>query len=123
MLPLEKHFQRDFLKRIRKLKRSCFFKLNDATTIGLPDIIGTLNTFSIAIELKTKSKTTGTQRYNLTHLDHAGSLSLVVSPANADQAFSILERLSTLKPLRIAPTLGCEEGSLLAQSIEITSAK
>lgn len=92
---LERNFQTKVLKRLRKLQRSWWVKINDNATVGLPDIIGCVNGIFVAIELKTNSKLTEIQHYTLERLDSvAGAESFVATPDNFDEIFNYIEGIS-----------------------------
>ena len=93
-VPLEKDFQRVFLKKIRAIPKSWFVKVNDSATCGIPDIIGCVGVFFIAIELKTRSKLSELQLYTLEKINSCGAVSLVVTPENADDVITFLYALS-----------------------------
>lgn len=78
--PLEKDFQRFVLSELRKLPYSWWVKLNDRTTIGLPDIIGFFDGSGFAFELKTTSKVSAIQAYTLKRIVRAGAAASVLTP-------------------------------------------
>ena len=100
--PLEKDFQTRVLIRLRKLPLSFWFKINDRTTVGIPDIVGAVNGYSIAIELKTRERLTRIQHYHLEKIDLANCQSFVVTPGNWEEVFLFISSLLTIEPPRIA---------------------
>ena len=104
--PLEKNFQTAFLKKLRKIPRSFWYKANDRVTIGVPDIFGCVSGVFIAIELKTRSKVTPLQAHFLREITKAHGQSFVVSPDNADEVLKYLTKLADLTvdgPLAVTP--------------------
>ena len=93
---LEKDFQARVLKKLRELPRSYFYKVNDRTTAGIPDIIGCLNGIFIGIELKTKSKVTPIQAYHLRKITEAMGQAFVVTPGNFKEVFEFLKKISKM---------------------------
>jgi hypothetical protein len=105
---LEKDFQRKVLARLRTLPRSWWTKVNDNTTTGVPDILGCVGPYFVALELKTKSTLSELQFINLQKLDRCEAQSFCVAPANWNEIFEYLKTLSAkskapaglLKPAR-----------------------
>lgn len=79
---LEKNFQTACLKKLRTIPVSHWIKINDRTTIGLPDTLGWMLGESYAIEWKTGSQVTKIQQYTLDQLADAGVRTFVVCPEN-----------------------------------------
>lgn len=94
--PYEADFQRWVLKRLREIPRSWWLKVNDRTTVGIPDILGCVSGVFVAIELKTKSKVTPLQAYTLRKIDYAHGQSFVMNPDNCHEIFKMLEKFSSL---------------------------
>jgi hypothetical protein len=92
--PYERDFQREVLKKLRTLPKSWFVKLNDRTTVGLPDIVGCICGVFVALELKTKSKVTALQAYTLGKIDHARGLAYVVTPETWGEVWTFLQRIA-----------------------------
>lgn len=90
----EADFQDRCLRRLRALPGTYWFKLNDKTTIGMPDIVGSINGQFVAIELKTKTKVSKIQQYTLDKIEAAGGLAYVVKPENFDHVFISLSAAS-----------------------------
>ena len=82
---LEKTFQKKVLAKLRLLAASWVVKLNDATTIGLPDIFLVVGSKAFAIELKTKSKLSEIQFATLQKMERAGIETFVATPANFNE--------------------------------------
>lgn len=91
---LEKDFQRYVLKKLREIPRSYWYKANDRTTSGIPDIIGCVSGVFFALELKTRSKVTPIQAYHLRKIADAGGQSFVVTPDNWKEVFEFIKRLA-----------------------------
>lgn len=94
--PLEKHFQTKVLAKLRKLRCSFWFKINDRVTVGIPDIVGGINGYSVAIELKTKERLTKIQHYQLEKIDRAHCQSFAVTPQNWEEVYKFIESMLTI---------------------------
>lgn len=92
---LEKDFQARVLKRLREIPRSYFYKVNDRTTAGIPDIIGCVAGIFVAIELKTRSKVSPIQAYHLRKIGDAYGQVFVMTPGNFLEIFKFLQKLAT----------------------------
>ena len=89
---LEKHFQKKVITRLRKLPGNPWVtKLNDLTTIGLPDVIVMVEGKGFALELKTKSKLSEIQYVTLEKMEKAGWETFVATPENFNEIFSYIE--------------------------------
>ena len=95
---LEKDFQVRVLKKLRELPNSYFYKANDRTTAGIPDIIGCIAGIFFAFELKTKSKVSPIQAYHLRKIEDAGGQSFVVTPENWPKIYVFLKKIATKFP-------------------------
>lgn len=100
--PLEKHFQDKVMRELRKIPKSWWFKINDRATVGIPDILGAVNGYSVLIELKTKEKLTPIQLYHLERADQACSQSFVATPGNWAEVLHFIQGLSQLQPPPVA---------------------
>lgn len=97
-LPLEKDFQADVLKKLRKLPHSWWTPIRDRVTVGLPDIIGSCGGIFVALELKTLSKLAPIQAYTLRKIDRTGAQTFVVTPENWDAVYVMLVKFASLRP-------------------------
>jgi hypothetical protein len=95
-LPLESVFQDKVLKKLREIPHSWWVKINDRTTVGLPDILGFCAGVGFAIELKTKSKLSAIQAYTLRKIDHSGAQTFVCTPDNVDEVLDFIRKVSLL---------------------------
>lgn len=95
-LPLESVFQDKILKKLREIPNSWWVKINDRTTVGLPDILGFCSGVGFAIELKTKSKLSAIQAYTLRKIDRSGAQTFVCTPENIDEVLAYIRKVSLL---------------------------
>lgn len=96
--PMEKDFQKKVLRDLRLIPVAWFTKVNDRVTIGTPDILGFINGYGVAIELKTKCKLTALQHWNLEKIDAAKTQSFVVTPGNWKEVYEFLQSLVFIPP-------------------------
>ena len=89
----EKAFQNFVLKKLRTLPHSFWYKANDRTTAGIPDIIGCFRGNFIGIELKLGSKTSKIQEYTIAKINRSGGVSYVMTPDTFEKDFALLLRL------------------------------
>ncbi len=92
---LEKHFQTAVLKKLRALPNSYWIKINDRVTLGLPDIIGCINGYYVAMELKTQTKVTRLQAHTLARMNKAGAFVFVTTPKTWDADFEEIIKYCT----------------------------
>lgn len=94
-LPLEKTFQNYVIRQLKKLSGCWFFKSNELSLRGIPDIIACINGTFIALELKrsAKARVTKLQLYNLNLLTSAGGYAKVAYPENWEQIYKELKAL------------------------------
>jgi len=97
---LEKTFQKKVLARLKTVPKSWVVKLNDATTIGLPDVLFCAAGNIFAIELKTKSKLSEIQFITLEKMERAGMQTFVATPENFEEIFAYIMAVATNHPHR-----------------------
>ena len=90
----EKVFQTRLLVRLREIPGTYWFKSNDRTTAGIPDIIGCVAGVFFALELKTKSKVSPIQAYHLRKIDDAAGQAFVVTPKNVAQVLEFIRKIA-----------------------------
>ena len=95
-MPLESEFQDKVLKKLREIPGSWWVKINDRTTVGLPDILGFCAGVGFAIELKTKSKLSAIQAYTLRKIDRSGAQTFVATPDNIEEILIYVRKISLL---------------------------
>lgn len=95
-LPLEKEFQTKVLKLLRTVPGSYWYKANDRTTAGIPDIIGCVNGLFFALELKTRSTVSAIQAYHLRKIEDALGQAFVVTPANWKKVFEFIMKCAVV---------------------------
>jgi hypothetical protein len=91
---LEKDFQERVLKKLREIPGTYWYKANDRTTAGIPDIIGCVAGIFFALELKTKSKVTPIQAYHLRKIEDAHGQSFVVTPDNWAKTYEFIRKIA-----------------------------
>lgn len=96
-LPLEKDFQDYVLKKLREISGTWWYKANDRTTVGIPDIIGCVAGVFFAIELKTKSKVSAIQAHTLRKIDISGGHSFVCTPENFPEILAFIKKTALLR--------------------------
>lgn len=89
----EKSFQNYVLKRLRTLPLSFWYKANDRTTAGIPDIVGCVRGIYVGVELKLHSKTSKIQDWTIDRINRAGGVSFVMTPDSFERDFELLKRL------------------------------
>ena len=102
---LETTFQTKVLSKLRKIPKTWWVKVNDKATVGVPDILGCVGNRFFALELKTQTRLSELQHYNLERIDACGSESFVVTPENFEEIFAYILEISKhgigKKPARI----------------------
>ena len=88
----ESVFQDKVLTKLRSIPLSWWVKINDKTTIGLPDIIGAAGGVPFVLELKVNASLTKLQKYTLEQASIAGFRAFVVKPINFNTVFDIISR-------------------------------
>ena len=79
-------------------KKIWFYKANDKTTRGIPDIIVCLNSYFVSIELKVnRNKPDRLQDHNLTKIATAGGIAMVSYPETWKQDLKLLRKISNLE--------------------------
>ena len=89
----ETNFKEKFFKRLDKLKHCWYYKTQEVSRRGIPDIIMCLRGYFIAIELKKddKEKPEALQEYVLKKISKAMGSSMVCCPENFEKTFEWLE--------------------------------
>lgn len=95
-MPLEKDFQTVVLKKLREIPGTWWMKVNDRTTNGLPDILGSVAGVFFAIELKTKSKLAPIQAYTLRRIDRSGGQTFVCTPDTFPDLLAYVKKIALL---------------------------
>lgn len=87
-----------FRARIRPLlesiPKSYWESVQQKTIRGTPDILGCVNGYFVALELKVDSEVTVLQRHKLECIKYANGIALVVTPKNWEEVFTGLKALS-----------------------------
>lgn len=89
-------FRKKFDVVLKGIAKSCFFSVQQMALIGLPDKVGVVNGWFVALELKKDhlSKATKLQLWWLQKFRNAGGYAAVVHPDNADMVVEHLKDLS-----------------------------
>lgn len=83
---LETDFQDWLLKKLRKIPRTKWVKINDKVTAGIPDIYGCVNSFSVVIELKISGNSLSPlQEFTLEEYKNAGGIAYCLYPCQANE--------------------------------------
>ena len=93
----ETKFRNRFRKRLDAIQGSWFESIQQKSINGTPDILGCVNGYFVALELKASAKApvTELQRYKLNKIYEAGGFRAVVSPENMEDVLENLTRLTT----------------------------
>lgn len=95
---LETDFQDWLLRRLRKIPNSKWQKINDKVSVGVPDIIGCVNSFHVAAELKIPgNKATPIQAYEIVSYQQVGSRARIVYPKDAESFIKEMYAISKIK--------------------------
>ncbi len=95
--PLEKDFQKNALRRLRRIPYSKWFKIRDNTTVGIPDILGVLCGLFVSIELKTRSELEPMQEYTLLQIESSYGLAFVCDDITFPFVAEYLEKIGSKK--------------------------
>lgn len=102
MPPLEKDFQKRVMRDLRRVPYSWWQKTNDRVSIGVLDIHGGVNGYSVVIELKTRSILTLKQFDNIEKAHGARCQSFVATPENWEEIYLFIRSLATIPAPPIA---------------------
>lgn len=95
---LESDFQDWLLKKLRKIPRSKWIKVNDKVTSGIPDIHGSVNGFYVTAELKIPgNNATPLQAYNILEYQQTGARAYVLYPKDSVKFIKEMYALSKIK--------------------------
>ena len=100
--PKESVFQDRVMRDLRKIPKSWWQKINDRVSIGVADIHGGVNGYSVVIELKTKYRLTPLQYRTLEKADRAGCQSFCATPENWAEIYAFLLSLAEIPPPPVA---------------------
>lgn len=92
-------FREAYQERLKKIPRSLFFSIQQVAIVGTPDILGVVNSYFIALELKQNiyEKARPRQAWNLAAINHCRGFAFLVSPENADAVYDFLVKVSSNK--------------------------
>lgn len=92
----ETKFRIRVMASLASLPNSFFESIQQKAINGTPDILGVVNGFFVAIELKAtpKSKVSELQSYKLSQIIKAGGIAMLVHPGNWAETFESLKRIS-----------------------------
>lgn len=122
----ETRFKKRVYPKLLVIPDSWWLKTQEVVRRGVPDFIGCVGPYFVAIELKTDTgKVDALQEYNLAKIRKAGACSMVMSPGNEESCFEILwdlserakiaQNSSPVKSIRHAKPRGKVSGSSLSQ--------
>lgn len=83
-------FKEKVLADLKKLKKIWFYKTNDVSRRGIPDIIACIRGKFVAIELKVDSPVSELQEYNLNCISLAKGIAWVATPKNWEVILSAI---------------------------------
>lgn len=91
----ETKFRNKIRPLLESLPKSFWESIQQKTIKGSPDIVGCVNGYFIALELKSSSKAevTPLQRHKLESIKVAGGVAVVVTPENWDVVYNGLKAL------------------------------
>ena len=92
----ETKFRNRFRKRLDAIPNSWFESIQQKSINGTPDILGCVNGYFVALELKAthKSPVTELQNYKLKKIYDAGGFRAIVHPENMEDVLENLIRLT-----------------------------
>jgi hypothetical protein len=86
------------IPKLRRIPKVDYIVVQQQSRCGDPDMTITVNGHPIYMELKRKKKMpTALQIYKLKKHEYAGGYSMVVFPANEDEAISFIQKLSNTR--------------------------
>lgn len=88
-------FKEQALARLREIPNSWWVKIQMVAVCGIPDILGCVNGYFIALELKKSSadKPTALQEWVLSKIHGAGGVAVDVNPESFEQTYEILYKI------------------------------
>ena len=89
------------MRDLQRIPKSWWQKINDRVSIGVLDIHGGINGYSVVIELKTRSQLTPLQYHNLEKADRANCQSFVCTPENWAEVYAYLRRMVDITPPQV----------------------
>lgn len=95
----ETKFQNKVLKDLKKIPNLWVLKTQEKTRRGVPDLIICANGKFIAAEIKSNNKAiiSPIQHFELKCIENSGGLSLILTPENWENTFSIMENYANTK--------------------------
>lgn len=90
----ETKFKELVIKDLKTLKNTWFFKSQEVSRRGIPDLILCVNGFFVAMELKVDSDLDALQIYNINKIKEANGWASEVTPKNWKKVFAYLKKLS-----------------------------
>jgi len=91
----ETKFKEKVVKDLKELRYIWFTKTQQKSLRGTPDIIGCINGYFFALELKSsrKGKISALQSYNLQKVVEAGGRSWIAYPENWEEVFNEIKKI------------------------------
>lgn len=91
---LERTFQTKVIRKLKTLPDCWFFKTNELSIRGIPDIIGLINGKFFALEIKrSKGSPTKLQIYTINLIKKAKGYAQICYPENFEKIFKELKEL------------------------------
>jgi hypothetical protein len=79
------------LEDLKEIKRCWFYKAQEVSRRGIPDVIICCGGQFIALELKVDSPIDALQEYNITKIKRSGGLAYVATPDNWKELLTLIK--------------------------------
>lgn len=89
----ETKFKEKAFEDLKTLKKTWFYKSQELTRRGIPDVILCVNGFFCAIELKVDAELEPLQIYNLEKIKDCNGFAIEATPKNWKEVFRYLQKL------------------------------
>lgn len=95
----ETGYKKKLIVKLKKIPKSYWEKISQVSKRGTADYHGCVNSFMIALELKTDEKAPSTvlQHHKLRRVEKAGGYAAVIYPENEAEILADLQRLSEIE--------------------------
>jgi len=95
----ETDYKEKLIVKLKKIPKSYWEKISQVATRGTADYHGCVNSFMIALELKTDEKAPSTvlQHHKLRRVEKAGGYAAMIYPENEAEILADLQRLSEIE--------------------------
>lgn len=95
----ETTYKKKLIVKLKKIPKSYWEKISQVSKHGTADYHGCVNSFMIALELKTdkEAPSTAIQRHKLMRVEKAGGYSAMIYPENESEILADLMRLAEIE--------------------------